>query len=131
MTDVKLRGPIFNAFKVQNELSDAVVNTVEDLAERGLREVRIQLYPGHGRETGDLWRSIRKRVRKRGKRRGTAVVDPKRAQRGVANWIEDGRWHRPSSFKGYGAFEHGRTVVERRAKAVANAHVRHAARKLN
>ncbi len=78
-----------------------------------------------------MWRGIRKRVRKKGKKRGTAIVDPKRDQRGKANWIEDGKWFQPSSFHGFGAFEHGRNVTERRAKAVANVHTRHAARKLN
>ena len=128
---VKLIGPIFAPGKPERVISEAQIEVVKELAKEGRTLVRKQLRPGHGFLTGELSRKIQARTIKRGRSAGTGSVNPTRKLRGRANWIESGRSHRPTRFRGFHVFKTGEEQLQRKAVRIANGRVKIAVRKLN
>lgn len=123
--DVKFSGPLFTPPGLaERVVRDAVRDTVQDLAERGERMVKAQLYPGHGFKFGNLRRSITSRVEDR----LTARVDTDVV---YGPWVESGASRRQTRFKGYAMFRKSRQAMERMKLRLLSQHVARAARRLN
>ena len=113
-TQFKLKGPIFaGPGKVTKELQEAVNRGLLDLALlEGSNKIKEQLYPGHGRLTGNLRNHIGASI----VRDNVAQIDAGQARYGAnihyANWVEGiDKRNQKSGFKGYHMFENVYTDI--------------------
>ena len=125
---IEVSGPFFEAGKAKRETNAMILETVQDLVKVGQAETKSQLRPGHGFVTGDLQRGTRRRVNKK---KLSGSVYAVRKQRGKANWIESGKSHRPTRFRGFHYFREGSRALDRQATGIGNKRARVLVRKLN
>ena len=107
-TTFKLKGPMFDApAQLSLGLAEAVNRGLLDLATiEGANKVKEQLYPGHGRITGNLRNHIGASI----VRDYVAQVDAGEARYGenliYSSWVEGiSNRNKKSTFKGYGMFK--------------------------
>ena len=105
--DVKLSGPLFQP-GVRAKVEGAINDAIGDLVVEGERQVKLQLYPGHGLDSGFYARSIH----------GEVVA----SMHGVVNdsnvvygpWLEEGG----GRFRGYAMFRKAMEQMNRIAKGL-------------
>ncbi len=124
----EVSGPFFEVGRAKRETNAAILAIVQELVKVGQKKVKAMHRPGRGFVEGDLKRGVRRRVNKK-KLRGT--INPFRPQRGKANWIEDGKSHRPTRFTGYHFYRKGGIELDRLAPGETANHARVLVRKLN
>ena len=116
-------GPLFT--RGSGPVREAGKNIVADLVEKGEREVKLQLFPGHGLVTGNYRRSINGEI----VRDLNGLVHDSNVVYGP--WLEGvSSRNQRSRFKGYHMFRNARQTVQRIAKGVANKRIAEAVRKL-
>jgi len=108
-TTIKLNGPLFDAPRqLSLGLQEAVDRGLLDLAQfEGANKVKEQLYPGHGRVTGNLRNHIGAKMRDHVAQFDageTLAADGRNLV--YASWVEGiSARNESSSFKGYGMFQ--------------------------
>ena len=120
---IRTRGPLFT--KGAGPVREAGKKIVADLVERGEREVKLQLRPGHGLITGNYRRSINGEI----VRDLNGIVHDNNVVYGP--WLEgvSSRNDR-TRFKGYRMFRNARQTLQRIAKGVMNRRIAEAVRSL-
>jgi hypothetical protein len=110
MTDfvkVDLQGPLLSR-DAQRQAKRAVTRVVSAVAKEGKREVQQDLTKGHGKDTGEYRRGVR---RKLGPDRMSARVFARDGRK--AAWLEGtSKLNRKSVFKGYSVFAHATARLE-------------------
>ena len=116
-------GPLFT--KGSGPVREAGKKIVADLVARGESEVKRQLFPGHGLDTGNYRRNINGQI----VRDLNGLVHDNNVVYGP--WLEgvSSRNDR-TRFKGYRMFRNARQTVQRIARGVANKRIAEAVRKL-
>lgn len=123
--DVDTRGPVFQPGLPKSVLNKALRDGVEEVAREGEKLVKMQLYPGHGYESGHYKRSVHGHVR------GTvAEVHDSGVIYGA--WLEGvSRRNQRTRFKGYRMFRNAMRRLAPAAERIAAGPVRRAVERLN
>ena len=112
--DVKVTGPLFLP-GVQQKVEEAVNDAVGDLVSEGERQVKLQLTPGHGLESGHYARSIHGEVT--GSMHG--IISDSNVVYGP--WLEGvSSMNDRTRFKGYAMFRNAFQQLERIAGDILN-----------
>ena len=100
---VHMRGPLFK--DTRGNLNRGVKTGLQKLGKEMVDDVKSQLYPGHGKVTGFLRRSVTSRVASKWDD-PTLIIDTSKGHPGknviYTGWIERGR--RGTRFRGYHMF---------------------------
>lgn len=101
-----LDGPLFRT-DAGRAVKKRVSKIVTDLLKEGIRDVRGQLYRGHGKASGDYRRSIRSR------KRGLSGRVYSRQGGAISAWLQgESRLNRRSKFRGYQVWTTARAILE-------------------
>ena len=123
---VSMHGPIFQAGLPASVVQDTLRGAVGDLVAEGEREVKLQLYPGHGLKTGHYRRSVHGEVSAslHGRVHDSNVV--------YGPWLEGvSSRNQKSRFKGYAMFRNATQKLEKLKHATLEKWVKKAMGKLN
>ena len=121
---VTMTGPIFSP-NVETMTKETIKAIESDLVKAGIKDVREQLYPGHGKLTGDFRRSITG-----SKRHLNSSIYPKLWVIGL--WLEGvGSRNATTSFKGYGIFAKASEELRGDSDDIAEKRVKALVGKLN
>jgi hypothetical protein len=121
---VRISGPLFRT-DAGMKVKKAIDKVVIDVAKAGVKEVQAELRPGHGVETGEHKRNIRR------KKKGlTSTVYGKDARKTA--WLEGtSKRNRTTRFKGYGIMRAAARQTDQTAGEVARKIVAELVRDLN
>lgn len=112
-TRVEFRGPFFKT-DVGREVRKAIGKAVSAVANEGKKDVQAQLYSGHGKDSGEFRRGIRRK-----KSGFTARVFAKDARK--AAWLEGtSSLNRRSRYKGIQPFTTATSVTDGKAQRIAD-----------
>lgn len=122
---IVLSGPLFRA-GASLVVRQMGRKTVADLVAFGEREVKLQLYPGHGLITGNYRRNINGQILAN----GNGLVHDNNVVYGP--WLEGvSRRNKQTRFKGYQMFRNAQQKVNRRKNGILKKRVGEGVRKLN
>ncbi len=123
---VSLHGPIFQSGLPANVIQDTLRGAIGDLVAEGEREVKLQLYPGHGLKTGHYRRSVHGEITT--SLHGT-VHDSKVV---YGPWLEGvSSRNETTRFKGYAMFRNATQKLQGMARDTLEKWVKKALGKLN
>lgn len=119
-----LDGPLFktDAGKVvKKQINKIITETLK----QGVREVKAELYKGHGKASGEYRRSIRSR------KRGLSGRIYSRQGGAISAWLQgESRLNSRSKFKGFRLWTHARDVLEHESAAPAREQIARLVREL-
>lgn len=117
---VEYRGPIFRG-EAGKAAKKALNTLIIDVSKAAVSEVKAELSPGHGKDSGAFRRGIKRR--KRGLSSTVSASNPM-----IAQWLEGTqKRNRTTRFKGYQVF----ATAFRRVDAGAGAEARKAGRQIS
>lgn len=117
-------GPLFRQGAAP--VRDAIKDSIKDAISEGERKVKLQLYGGHGVDTGHYRRSVHGDVQSslHGRVTDSKVI--------YGPWLETGKRRGVQTrFKGYAMFRNARQQIEKMLPKIVRKHIDAAVRKMN